>query len=55
MIVFALVAMLYIPCIATMAALVREIGWKRMLYITLFEIMFAIAIGGIAFRLLTII
>jgi len=54
MLVFALVAMLYIPCIATIAALVREIGWKRALYITLFEIMFAIAIGGIAFRLFTL-
>jgi len=54
MIVFVLVAMLYIPCISTIAVLVREIGWKRASYITLFEIMFAIAIGGIAFRLLTL-
>jgi len=52
MIVFTLVTMLYIPCIATIAALVREFGWKKALFITVFEIVFAILVGGIAFRLL---
>ncbi len=52
MIVFTLVAMLYIPCIATIAALVKEFGWKKALFITLFEVVFAIVVGGIAFRLL---
>ena len=52
MIVFTLVAMLYIPCIATIATLVREFEWKKALFITVFEIVFAIFIGGIAFRLL---
>ena len=52
MIVFTLVAMLYIPCIATIAALVKEFGWKKALFITMFEIVFAILVGGIAFRLL---
>jgi len=55
MVVFTLVAMLYIPCIATIAALVREFGWKKALFITVFEIMFAILIGGIAFRLLMLV
>jgi len=54
MIVFTLVTMLYIPCIATIAALVREFGWKKALFITVFEIVFAILVGGIAFRLLTL-
>jgi len=54
MIVFTLVAMLYIPCIATIAALVRDFGWKKALFITVIEIVFAILIGGIALRLLTI-
>jgi ferrous iron transport protein B len=53
MIVFTLVAMFYIPCIATIAALVREFGWKRALSISIFEIVFAIGIGGIALRVLT--
>jgi len=52
MIVFTLVVMLYIPCIATIAALVKEFGWKKAYFITVFEIVFAILIGGIAFRLL---
>lgn len=54
MIIFALVAMLYIPCVATIAALVKEFGWKKALFITVFEIIFAIFVGGIAFRLLTL-
>ena len=52
MIVFALVTMLYIPCISTIGALVREIGWKKAYFITVFEIGFAILIGGLAYRLL---
>ena len=55
MIVFTLVAMLYIPCIATIAALARDFGWKKALFITVFEIVFAVLIGGIALRLLTIV
>ena len=54
MIVFTLVAMFYIPCIATIAALAKEFGWKRALSITVFEIVFAISIGGIALRVLTL-
>ena len=54
MIVFTLVAMFYIPCIATVAALVKEFGWKKALFITVFEIAFAIILGGVALRLLTL-
>ncbi len=52
MIVFALVTMLYIPCAATIAALVKEIGTSKAALITVLEIAFAILVGGIAFRLL---
>jgi len=55
MIVFTLVAMFYIPCIATIAALVREFGWKKALFITVFEIVFAIVLGGVVLRLLALI
>jgi len=54
MIVLSLVTMLYIPCIATIAALIKEIGWKKAMFITVFKIVFAIFVGGIAFRLLTL-
>jgi len=52
MIVFALVTMLYIPCIATIAALAKEFGWKKALFITVFKIIFAIIVGGLTLRLL---
>jgi ferrous iron transport protein B len=52
MLVFTLVAMFYIPCTATIAALAKEFGWKKALFITVFEIAFAIILGGIALRLL---
>ncbi len=54
MIVFTLVAMFYIPCTATIAALVREFGWKKALYITVFEIVFALGLGGFVMRLLSL-
>jgi ferrous iron transport protein B len=54
MVVFTLVAMFYIPCVATISALVKELGAKKALYITLFEIAFAIILGGIALRVLTL-
>ncbi len=55
MIVFTLVAMFYIPCISTIAALVKEFGVKKASLITVFEICFAIILGGAASRLLTLI
>lgn len=55
MVVFTLVAMFYIPCIATISALVREFGWRKAGFITLFEIAFAILLGGLASRLLALV
>ncbi|MEM3584527.1 MAG: ferrous iron transport protein B [Nitrososphaerales archaeon] len=55
MIVFTLVTMFYIPCIATIAALIKEFGWKKALSITVFEIAFAIILGGIALRIFGLI
>lgn len=52
MIVFSLVTMIYIPCIATVAAMIREYGWKRALAISVLDILLALLLGGIAFRLL---
>lgn len=52
MITLAVVSMFYIPCIATIAALAKEFGWKRALAISGFEILFAIGIGGLISRLL---
>jgi ferrous iron transport protein B len=54
MIVFALVIMIYVPCIATIAALIRETGWKNAALISLSEIGLAVLLGGIAFRVLSL-
>jgi ferrous iron transport protein B len=52
MIVFTLVMMFYVPCAATIATLNKEYGWKKAAAITLFEIVFAIVLGGVALRIL---
>jgi ferrous iron transport protein B len=54
MIVFTLVVMLYIPCVATIGALIKEFGGKKALLITVLEILLALLVGGIAYRLLII-
>jgi len=53
MIVFSLVTMIYVPCIATIAALVREFKWKKALAISIIDILLALLVGGVAFRLLS--
>jgi len=52
MIVFTLVVMFYVPCVATIAALVKEFGLKKAFLVTAFEVAFAVVIGGVAARLL---
>jgi ferrous iron transport protein B len=54
MIVFATVTMFYFPCVATLAALVREVGWRKSLAMALSEILFALWLGGVMFRILTL-
>lgn len=54
MLVFTLVSMFYVPCLATIGALAGEFGWKRAFYVTLFEIAFALSLGGLAYRLLPV-
>jgi ferrous iron transport protein B len=54
LIVMALVAMLYIPCLSTIAILVKEFGWKATTVIAAANIGAALLIGGFAFRLLTL-
>ncbi len=55
MYVFAYVVMLYIPCIATIAAMAREFGWRDAAYVTAFEIIFATVTGGILYRVLMLL
>jgi ferrous iron transport protein B len=50
--VFALVTAIYIPCVATIAALARELTWKRASIIMAFTIVLAVFMGGIVHRVI---
>lgn len=52
--IFALVTTLYIPCLATITVLARELSLKIAIYITLFTIALAIIIGGLANQILNL-
>jgi ferrous iron transport protein B len=54
LIVLAFVSMLYIPCLATITALVKEFGWKPAGAISIANLVSAILLGGVAVRLLTL-
>lgn len=54
-IVLALVSMLFIPCLSTITILIREFGWKAAAYISAANLVTAIVIGGVAFRLLSLV
>jgi ferrous iron transport protein B len=53
--VFALVLTIYVPCVATVAVLGRELGWKNAILIMIFTIILAVAIGALAYRILPFI
>jgi ferrous iron transport protein B len=55
MVVFSLVIMLYIPCISTIAVLVKETGVKITVMMVLAEIALAVLLGGLAYRLLALV
>jgi ferrous iron transport protein B len=52
MFVFAFVVMLYVPCVATIAVLAREFGARKAVLISVIEIVVAVSLGGIIFRIL---
>ena len=47
--------MLYVPCIATIAVLAREFGARRAALISVIEIVVAISLGGIIFRIFSLL
>ena len=54
LIVLALVTMIYVPCLAVILCLAKEFGWKKASAITVFEVVFSILLGGMAFRALSL-
>jgi len=55
LITLALVSMLYLPCVSTVMILGKEFGWKAALTISLANIVAAVLIGGLAYRLLSLV
>jgi ferrous iron transport protein B len=53
MVVFAIVTMIYIPCVATIAALAREFGAKRAAAVAVLDSILAILVGGLAYHILS--
>jgi ferrous iron transport protein B len=51
--VFCLVVTLYVPCLATFSVIVREFNMRWAVGISIFTIVLALVVGGIAFRVLT--
>jgi ferrous iron transport protein B len=47
-VVYALVNTLYVPCVATISILGRELGWRRASLISVFTIVLALLVGGAA-------
>jgi ferrous iron transport protein B len=54
-VVYALVATIFIPCIATIAMLVRELGWRRSAAISAGTVGAALLVGGAVAHLLPLI
>jgi ferrous iron transport protein B len=54
MIIFSIVTMIYVPCIATIAVLKREFNWTKAIGIAIIDIFLALLIGGLTFRILSL-
>ncbi|MCK4583505.1 ferrous iron transporter B, partial [Candidatus Bathyarchaeota archaeon] len=52
MFVFAFVVMVYVPCISTIAALVKEFGYRAAAVISAVEVFTAVLLGGVILRVL---
>jgi len=53
--VYALVNTLYMPCVATLAVLGRELGWRAATAIAAFTTLLALAVGGAAHAVLRLL
>lgn len=54
LLVLALVNVLYIPCLSTVAVLAKDYGWKTALAMALANLGVALLVGGLAFRILSL-
>jgi ferrous iron transport protein B len=54
-VVYAIVSTLYIPCVATIAMLGRELGWRRAAAISAGTVVLALLVGGAVSHLLAVV
>jgi ferrous iron transport protein B len=47
--------MVYIPCVSTIAVLVKEFGYRNATIITVTEIVLAIVLGGVIYRVVPLL
>jgi ferrous iron transport protein B len=55
LITLALIGMLYLPCLSTIAVLAKDFGWKTAATISIANFASAIIVGGVIFRLLSLV
>ena len=46
---------LYVPCIATISILARELGWRRAALISAFTVVLALLVGGAARYIISVL
>jgi ferrous iron transport protein B len=54
LITLALVGILYLPCLSTIAILAKDFNWKTAIYMSLANLGAAILVGGITYRILSL-
>ena len=50
--IFAVVTVLFVPCLATITVLLREVGSRITLAVTIYTVSLGLLIGGLIYRLL---
>jgi len=55
LITLALVGILYLPCLSTISVLAKDFGWKAAVTISLANFATALIVGGLAFRILSLL
>jgi len=55
LITLALIGILYIPCLSTIAVLAKEFGWRTAAAISAANFVTALIVGGVTFRLLSLV
>ena len=53
--VFTVFIVFYIPCLATIGAMAKEIGWRHTIYTSIFTLILALTLGGIVRVISTVI